>query len=83
MLRTFWRYLLRGSDELRMHKAWLADTDKLKCYEAYTRRQLQQGSVVKDVAAMRRDAFWKLIAEKAQPREDVGERLIRFRARRG
>lgn len=53
------RYLLFGPTVLYLPKSWLANTDRLALYEAYTKRQWQQGSVVKDVAATRRDAFWE------------------------
>ncbi len=81
-MNFIFRYLLRGSDVQYLDRSWLADTQRIRFYEAYTEGQLHQGRVVKDVAACQRDAFWRAVEAKAQPREDVGERLIRFRARR-
>lgn len=67
---TWWRYLLFGPDELYVHRSWLK-SDHLAQADAYTRRQLDQGSIVKDVAHCRRDAFWRAHAAKQQPRENV------------
>ncbi len=64
-LRRLLAWVLRGSDELIMPATWLADLDGLRPHEEYTRRQLNQGSVVSDVAAMRRRAFWKAVEAKA------------------
>lgn len=66
ILQTIVRYVVFGSDDLVLPKDWLADGDRMAQYEAFTTRQLQQGSVTKDVAAMRRDAFWEAIAAKRQ-----------------
>lgn len=41
------RFLLHGSDELVMPKSWLENRERLRAYEGYTRRQLQQGAVVR------------------------------------
>lgn len=66
-----WRYLLFGSDELVMPKTWL-ESGKVREATAYTMRQLQQGSVVSDVAAMRRRAFWQAVeAKQAEPKLKV------------
>ncbi len=78
---TIWRYLLRGSDELYLPKAWLSNTARLRSYTAYTMRQLQQGSIVKDVAAKRREAFWQAIAAKRQPRKDNVKKFERVSER--
>lgn len=62
-----WRYVILGSDDLVLPSEWFADTDRLAQYEAYTAVQLYQGSIVKDVAEMRRAAFWEAQAMKRQP----------------
>lgn len=67
------RFIVFGSDELVLPKTWLANTDRLAQYEAYTKRQWWQGSVTKDVAATRRDAFWAAIAAKRQPTAKVAK----------
>lgn len=67
---TFWNYLLRGSDELTMPKDWL-EGPRLREYTRYTMRQLQQGAVVSNVAAMRRRAFWEAQEAKKQPAANV------------
>ncbi len=61
---TFWRYLVFGGDDLYLSPTWLADTDRLALYEAYTKRQWWQGSVTQDVASMRRRAFWEALEGK-------------------
>lgn len=58
-LKALWLYLLFGPDELVLPKSWLKDRDRLRAYTGYTKRQLQQGCVVSDVAAMRQRAFWE------------------------
>jgi hypothetical protein len=65
-LIRFGQWLLHGSDDLVLDKRWIADTARLRQYEAYTRRQHQMGAVVKDVAATRRDAFWANLARKRE-----------------
>lgn len=64
-IMNLWHYLLHGSDDLYLHRSWL-ESAHLAHAEAYTRRQLDQGAVIKDVAQCRRDAFWKAIAAKPQ-----------------
>jgi hypothetical protein len=64
ILHRLWRYLLYGSDELVMPQSWLADTTRLRVYVGYTYRQLQQGSIVKDTAQTRRDAFWARVERR-------------------
>ena len=64
---NLWTWLLRGSDEMTLHKSWLSSEHRIEA-EAYTRRQLEQGSVVKDVAAKRREAFWQAVEAKRQPK---------------
>jgi hypothetical protein len=59
-----WRYLFHGSDVLTMPKTWLADTDRLAQYEAYTKRQWFQGRVVRGVEETRRAAFWQRVEAK-------------------
>lgn len=66
-LQLLLRFLVFGSDKLRLPASWLADVDRLAAYEAYTKRQRWQGVVVADVAEMRRRAFWVAIAAKRQP----------------
>ncbi len=61
------RWLLRGSDELILDASWLSSEQRLDA-ELWTRRQLDQGAVVKDVAAMQRDAFWRAVEAKRQPK---------------
>ena len=61
------RYLLHGSNDLWMPRTWLADTDRLALYEAYTKRQHWQGRVVADTNETRRKAFWRAVAAKRQP----------------
>lgn len=69
---ALWRYLVMGSDDLILSRDWLADRDRLAVYEAWTRDQLNQGSVVADTAAMRRRAFWRAVdAKQAGTREKV------------
>ena len=80
---SLWRWLLRGSDVQFLDRTWLANKERLAMYENWTLNERESAYVSKGVDHFRRQEFWKLIAEKAQPREDVGERLIRFRARRG
>ena len=80
-MNLFFRYLLRGSDDLTLPKSWLADTHRLRLYESWTKRQLDQGTVVSDVAAMRRAAFWRAIEAQRQASETVGDRLLRFAKR--
>jgi len=46
---SLWRWLVGGSDVLTLPKSWLADTDRLAAYEAFTARQLQQGKVTRTV----------------------------------
>ena len=67
-LRSVWRYLAHGSDEQRMPRTWL-EGPRVRQYTAYTMRQLQQGSVVKDVAAKRREAFWAALEAKQAQRK--------------
>lgn len=62
-----WRFLAFGSDEMIMPRTWLLDQDKIRQYEAWTRRQLDQGSIVKNTAATRRAAFWLAIEAKPKP----------------
>lgn len=38
---NLWRWLLNGSDELTLDKAWLANTERLNAYDAWTREQMQ------------------------------------------
>ena len=64
-MKAFWRYLVHGSEDLTLPKEWLANTQRLRIYEGYTRRQLLQGSITKDVAAMRREAFWQAVEDRA------------------
>jgi hypothetical protein len=66
LLHRVWRYLLYGSEELILPKSWLANRDRLRAYEGYTRRQHQQGSIVAGVAEMRRRAFWQAMEAKQQ-----------------
>lgn len=64
---THWlRYLLHGSDELTMPDTWMQNRERLRAYENYTRRQLQQGAVVSDVETMARRDFWEHHAAKAK-----------------
>lgn len=67
MIRAIWCWLLRGSDDLIMPRTWLRDPVRLREYEAYTVRQLDQGAVLKDVAATRRAAFWVAQDAKRRP----------------
>lgn len=67
-MSTFLRWLVRGSDDLVLPQSWL-DSPTLRQYEVYTATQLQQGSIVSDVAAMRRKAFWAMIDAKQTPQE--------------
>lgn len=68
MIAAIWRWLIQDDRPLYLPKTWLRDTHRLALYEAWTKRQWQQGSVVKDTAAMRREAFWQARAAKhAQP----------------
>ena len=57
-MRRLWRYLFHGADELVLPQSWLENTHARALDEAYTKRQLWQGSVVSDAAAMQRRAFW-------------------------
>lgn len=67
-MKAFWRYLLSGSEEMVLSKTW-RESPLIRQHVAYTMRQLQQGCVVKDVAAMRREAFWQAIeAKREQPK---------------
>lgn len=59
------RWLLHGSDEMFMPRTWMENHKRLRAYEGYTRRQLEQGSVVSDVAAMRRREFWRVVAMRS------------------
>ena len=76
VIRAWLHWLCHGSDELMLPSSWLADTARLRAYEAWTVRQLDQGSVTRDCAAFRREAFWQHIAARqaGAPRE-VGKRL--------
>jgi hypothetical protein len=58
ILHRLWRWLLYGSEELVMPKEWLTNQERMRAYVGYTRRQHEQGSVVRDTAQTRRDAFW-------------------------
>jgi len=57
------RFLLHGSDELVLPKHWLANTSRLKAYEGYTRRQLQQGAVVL-TAEQSREETQRVLADR-------------------
>lgn len=77
-----WRYLLHGSDEMVMSKSWLADTERLARYDAYTRHQRDQGAIVSTPAQMahaeavawrQRQAFWADIeARRAREAKPLG-----------
>ena len=67
--RWLWRWLWHGSGELMMPKSWLADTDRLAAYEAWTARQAIS-RVEKDTAHFARQAFW-------QAREQTKPTLVR------
>ena len=68
MMARLWRWLLHGDETIYLPKSWLANVARLRAYEGYTRRQHQQGSVVRDVAACRRAAFWAAIEAKRAPK---------------
>ena len=55
-----WRYLVTGSTEQYLPKAWLADHHRLALYQAAHAKELWAGgSVVRTVADMRHEAFWQ------------------------
>ncbi len=64
-------YLLHGSDELYLPHSWLVNTARIGNYVGYTRRQHEQGSVVRDTAATARDRFWQRVEAKRQPAGNV------------
>ena len=67
-LTAFLDWALHSSDELTMPRTWLANAERMAFYEAWTARENASAYVSKDVAAMKRDAFWaNLEARKQQP----------------
>lgn len=71
------RFLLDGADDHTMPHTWL--NERLPEYEAYTRRQWDQGRIVTGTAEMARRAFWKA-REHVQPRASVTD--IRSKVKR-
>lgn len=61
------RYLVSGSEELVLPKDWLANTERLRRYDHWTKRQRYQGSIVADTREMRRRAFWKAVEATRTP----------------
>ena len=67
-----WRYLLTGSTEQYLPKAWLADRHRLALYQAAHAKELWAGgSVVRTVADMRHEAFWHAHTSPRQPAGNV------------
>lgn len=66
MIQRLIDWLMNGSDELVMSKSWLANRDRLRLYDHYTKRQRFQGAITADVDEMRRRDFWEAVAAKAQ-----------------
>lgn len=74
-MTRLWRWLCSGNTDLVLPKTWLA-SEHLRHYEVYTATQLDQGCVVSDVAAMRRKAFWKMIAAKPTQQEPARLKVV-------
>lgn len=62
---ALFRWLLHGSDELVMSEDWLANRARLRAYEGYTRRQLQQGAVVRTPDELQAENA-RIVAEREQ-----------------
>jgi hypothetical protein len=74
---NLFRWLLQGSDDLILAPSWLSSEQRLDA-ERWTRRQLDQGAVISDVAAMRRRAFWQRIEAERHPKPRA-ENVRQFR----
>lgn len=61
-------FLLHGSDEMTLPQSWLANRERIRAYDHWTRRQRFQGSITADVDEMRRRAFWEAVAAKREQR---------------
>ncbi len=76
---SLWRWMLRGSDVQYLGTRWLQDKARMGNYVGYTRRQCQQGAVVKDNATIAKERdeahaealrmqFWARQAAKTEAR---------------
>lgn len=63
-MKDFLRWLVFGSDDLQMPKAWLANATRLQEYEHWTQSQ-RESYVTKDTAWFQRRDFWQAIASKS------------------
>ena len=94
MLAGLLDYLLHGTDELTLPASWLEDKGRMRSYTAYTMRQLQQGTVVKDADTIARERdvahdealrmqFWQRVDGKRQPAPaTTGKNVATFAARK-
>lgn len=74
---SLWRYLLAGSDALVLPRDWMSS--RLTAYEDYTRRQLDQGSIVRGHHELAAENA-RIVAEREQRLAAMQpSRVVRFR----